>query len=69
MEAFQAGGGVCGRETPSGENTGILAFADHLHARKPLEHTTGEGNPQKAKSGLFSTPTIFDIIIGSLNIP
>ena len=30
MEAFQAGGGVC----PSGGNTGILAFADHLHAQK-----------------------------------
>ena len=26
---------VCGRETPSGGNTGIWAFADHLHARKP----------------------------------
>jgi len=38
---------VCGRETPSGGNTGILAFADHLHAHKPIEHTRGEGTPQK----------------------
>ena len=27
---------VCGRETPSVENFGILAFADHLHAHKPI---------------------------------
>ena len=29
-------GGGCRRETPSGGNYGILAFADHLHAQKPL---------------------------------
>ena len=34
-EAFQGGGGVCLRETPSGGNTGILAFADYFHAQKP----------------------------------
>ena len=40
---------VCGRETPSGENTGILAFTDHLRAHKPIEHTTGEGEiPDRA---------------------
>ena len=38
MEAFQAGRGVCGRETPSGGIVRILAFADHLHAQKPIEH-------------------------------
>ena len=31
MEAF-----VCVRETPSGGYTGMLAFADHLHAHKPI---------------------------------
>ena len=37
MDAFQAGGvGVCVRETPSGGNFEILAFADHLHAQKPI---------------------------------
>ena len=36
MEAFQAEGGVCGRETPSGGTFGILALADHLPAHKPL---------------------------------
>ena len=36
----------CGRETPSGGNTGILASADHLHALKAMYHTTGEGKPQ-----------------------
>jgi len=41
MEAFQAGG-ECGRETPSGGNTHILAFADHL------QHTTGKRKPQIA---------------------
>ena len=25
---------MCGRETPSGGNFGISAFADHLHAHK-----------------------------------
>ena len=33
MEAFQS---VCGTETPSGENKWIVAFADHLHAHKPI---------------------------------
>ena len=42
-------GGVCGRETPSGGNTGIVAFADHLHALKPIEHSAGEGKPNKAE--------------------
>ena len=32
----QGGGGVCGRETPSGGNTGMLALANHLHAHKPI---------------------------------
>ena len=36
MEVFQAGGGVCGRETPSGGNFGIVAFADHSHAQQPI---------------------------------
>ena len=36
MKAFQAGEGVCGRETPSGRNFGILAFGDYLHAHKPM---------------------------------
>jgi len=36
MEVFEAGGGVCGRETASGGNKGISAFADHLHAHKPI---------------------------------
>jgi len=35
------------RETSSGGNFGILAFADHLHAHKPIEHTTGKGKPKK----------------------
>jgi len=39
MEAFQAVGAWLGRETPSGENFGILAFSDHLHAQKPTKHT------------------------------
>jgi len=30
-------------------NTGIVAFADHLHALTPIEHTTGEGTPKKHK--------------------
>ena len=33
--------------------TGILAFADHLHALKPKEHTTGEGKHQQAELELF----------------
>ena len=49
---MQEGGAGCGRETPSGGNTGIVAFADHLHALKPMEHTTGEGTP-KSRLGLF----------------
>ena len=28
--------GVCGRETPSGENFGMLAFVEHLHAQTQL---------------------------------
>ena len=35
------------KESPSGGNTEILAFADHVHAQKPIEHTAGEGTPQK----------------------
>ena len=35
MEVFQA---VCGWETPSGGDTGILAFADHVHAQKPIPY-------------------------------
>ena len=42
MEVFQAGGGVCGRETPSGGNTGMLAFPDHLHAQKPITYKKGK---------------------------
>ena len=29
--------------TPSGGNTGILGFTDHLHALKPIKHTKGKG--------------------------
>jgi len=29
------------------EGTGILAFADHLHAHKPITHTKGKGNHKK----------------------
>ena len=36
MEEFQAGVECVGRKTPSGGNFGILAFADHLHAQKPI---------------------------------
>ena len=39
---------MCVRETLSGGNTGIIAFADHLHAHKPIEHITGKRKPQKA---------------------
>ena len=39
MEAFQAGRG----------ETGILAFVAHLHAPKPIEHTTGKGTPHIAE--------------------
>jgi len=40
---------VCGRETPSGGNLGILAFAEHLHALKPIQYNTLQEreNPQK----------------------
>jgi len=44
MEAVQAGGGVCVRETPSAGN---FDLADHAHTQT-LEHTTGKGKPQKA---------------------
>ena len=53
-EGVSGRGGVCGRETPSGGNTGILAFADHLHAQKPILHTTGKGYTQKHKRAHFS---------------
>jgi len=43
MEAFQAGDV---RE----RNFGILVFANHLHAHKPILHTTGKGKPQKLQS-------------------
>ena len=36
---------VCGRGTPS---EGMLAFADHLHALKPLQQTTRKREPQPA---------------------
>jgi len=39
---------MCGRETPYGRNFEMLAFADHLHAQKPIQHTTGEGILQKS---------------------
>ena len=54
---------VCGRETPSGGNTGMLAFADHLHAQKPIEHTTGKGTTLK---GLFPFYCITASNYGSL---
>ena len=65
MEAFQEGGAGCVREkTPSGGNAGILAFADHLHAHKPLEHNTGkEKNPKKQNR---SSLTLFLIFVGYL---
>ena len=49
MEAFQAG---WGRETPSERNTGMLAFADHLHAHKPNSLREREReNPQQGIVG------------------
>ena len=49
MEAFQAEGG----------NTGMLAFEDHLHAQKPIEHTAGKGKLEKSESGSFQTEPTF----------
>ena len=56
MEAFQAGGGVCGRETPSWGNFGILVFADHLHTN--LYNTQQEREHPKKHN---KAPLIFSI--------
>jgi len=37
MEGFFGRGGECGRETPSGGDTGIIAFADHLRAQRKAQ--------------------------------
>ena len=39
---------VCGRETPSGGN---LAFADHLHAQKPIYYKWQERENPKIHNG------------------
>ena len=46
METFQAAGECVGNKTPTGWNFVILAFADHLHAHKPITHTAGKGKAQ-----------------------
>lgn len=37
-----------------GLNFGILVFANHLHAKKTMEHTTGIGNNPKSRIGPLS---------------
>ena len=48
MEAFQAGRGEVER------TFGILAFADHLHANKTIEHYKGK-NPKKHNRASFNS--------------
>ena len=43
---------MCGRESPSGENFAMLAFTDHLHAHKAIEHYR-RGKPPKSIIGPF----------------
>ena len=38
---------MCGRATHSGGNFEILAFADRLHAQKPIWEKSGKRNPKK----------------------
>lgn len=55
MEAFQAEGGVSGRETPSGGKFGIQAFAEHLHTlHKKGKTTTSVIGPLNSLETLWS---------------
>jgi len=36
------------RRFRQGGNFGVLAFADHLHAKKPIKYTRGKGKTPKS---------------------